>query len=256
MIALVAWGAPIAVIGFVPVTLVAILALGTVGVANALLDVSGLTLLQRGTSNAARSAVFAVLEVAASAGVSIGGVLASLLIEVLGIERSLVLVGLSLPVVAVVGWPLVRRLDTEGVMPERQASLLRGLPLFAALPLAALERVATGMHEVRFAPGERTDDPGRRGRHVRRDRARATSRWRWTAGRTTGRAPAPGSARSPCCARSRGRRRSRRWPTSTPGPSTARRSSRRSPGTRAARRPRTRWSSRGSTRGPAPRTAR
>jgi predicted MFS family arabinose efflux permease len=163
VIALVGWGAPITVIGFVPVTIVAVVALGIVGVANAMLDVSGLTLLQRGTSNAARSAVFAVLEVAASAGVSIGGVLASVLIEIVGIERSLVLVGLSLPVVAVVGWPLVRRLETEGVVPERQASLLRGLPLFAALPLAALERVATGMREVRFDPGERLMTQGEEG---------------------------------------------------------------------------------------------
>ncbi len=154
-IALVGWGAPIAVIGFVPVTIVAILALAVVGIANALIDVSGLTLLQRGTSNAGRSAVFAVLEVAASAGVSIGGILASILIEVIGIERALVLTGLILPVIAVVGWPLVRRLDAEGVIPERQASLLRGIPLFAMLPLAALERVATGMRQVRFGPGER-----------------------------------------------------------------------------------------------------
>ena len=51
-IALVGWGAPIAVIGFVPVTVVAIVALAVVGIANALIDVSGLTLLQRGTSNA------------------------------------------------------------------------------------------------------------------------------------------------------------------------------------------------------------
>ena len=154
-IALVGWGAPIAVIGFVPVTIVALVALAVVGVANALIDVSGLTLLQRGTSNAGRSAVFAVLEVAASAGVSIGGVLASVLIEGIGIERALVLTGLLLPVVAVVGWPLVRRLDREGVVPERQSSLLRRIPLFAMLPLTALERVAAGMREVRFAPGER-----------------------------------------------------------------------------------------------------
>ena len=162
-LALFLWGAPIAVIGFVPVTVVAIGALAVVGVANALLDVSGLTLLQRGTANDARSAVFAVLEVVASIGVSVGGILASLLIALLGIERALVLVGLALPVVAVVGWPLVRRLDAEGVIPERQAALLRGLPLFAMLPLAALERVATGMREVRFAPGERLmtqGDPG------------------------------------------------------------------------------------------------
>ncbi|HEY6568868.1 MAG TPA: cyclic nucleotide-binding domain-containing protein [Candidatus Limnocylindrales bacterium] len=162
-IALVLWGAPIAVIGFVPVTVVALLALGVVGVGNALIDVSGLTLLQRGTSNRARSAVFAVLEVVASASVSIGAIVASLLIGTLGIERALVLVGLSLPVVAVLGWPLVRRLDTEGVVPERQASLLRGIPLFAMLPLAALERVATGMREVRFAAGERLMSQGEEG---------------------------------------------------------------------------------------------
>jgi MFS family permease len=154
-LALFLWGAPIAVIGFVPVTVVALGALAVVGIANALIDVSGLTLLQRGSANDARSAVFGVLEVAASIGVSIGGVLASLLIAALGIERALVLVGLSLPVIAVIGWPLVRRLDAEGVIPERQAALLRGIPLFAALPLAALERVATGMREVRFEPGER-----------------------------------------------------------------------------------------------------
>jgi hypothetical protein len=162
-IALVLWGAPIAVIGFVPVTVVALLALGVVGVGNALIDVSGLTLLQRGTSNRARSAVFAVLEVVASASVSIGAIVASLLIGTLGIERALVLVGLSLPVVAVLGWPLVRRLDTEGVVPERQAALLRGIPLFAMLPLAALERVATGMREVRFAAGERLMSQGEEG---------------------------------------------------------------------------------------------
>ena len=73
------------------------------------------------------------------------------------------LVGLLLPVIAVVGWPLVRRLDDEGVIPERQAALLRGIPLFAMLPLAALERVATGMREVRFAPGERLMTQGDRG---------------------------------------------------------------------------------------------
>jgi MFS family permease len=162
-VALVAWGAPIAVIGFVPLAAVAILALAIVGLANALLDVSGLTLLQRGTSNRGRSAVFAVLEVAASAGVSVGGVLASILAAVLGIERALVLTGLSLPLIAVVGWPLVRRLDAEGVVPERQASLLRRIPLFAMLPLAALERVATAMREVRFVPGERLMTQGEEG---------------------------------------------------------------------------------------------
>jgi cyclic nucleotide-binding protein len=162
-LALVGWGVPMAVIGFAPVTAVAIVALAVVGIANALLDVSGLTLLQRGTSNQARSAVFAVLEVLASAGVSAGGVLASILIGTIGIERALVLVGLSMPVIATLGWPLVRRLDASGIVPERQASLLRRQPLFGMLPLAALERVAGGMREVRYAPGERLMTQGEEG---------------------------------------------------------------------------------------------
>ena len=50
----------------------ALVALGVVGIGNALLDVSGLTLLQRGTSNAGRGAVFAVLEVMAENGLTRG----------------------------------------------------------------------------------------------------------------------------------------------------------------------------------------
>jgi MFS family permease len=152
--ALVAWGAPIAVIGLVPVPAVALVALGIVGIGNALLDVAGITLLQRGTPNRARTAVFAVLEISASGGVSVGGILGSLLIAGLGIREALVLTGLVLPLVAVAAWRWIRRLDREGVIPDRQAALLRAIPLFSPLPLAALERVATGMREVRFADGE------------------------------------------------------------------------------------------------------
>ncbi len=152
--ALVAWGAPIAVMGVVPGTVAALLALAVVGVGNALIDVAGFTLLQRGTTNRARAAVFATLEVAASLGTSIGGLLGSALITGFGIHAALVLAGLVLPLAAAIGWPLVRRLDAEGVVPERQATLLRGIPLFASLPLTALERVAGGMHQVGFATGE------------------------------------------------------------------------------------------------------
>jgi MFS family permease len=152
--ALVAWGAPIAVIGVVPNPTVALLALAVTGIGNALLDVSGLTLLQRGVSSQARGAVFAVLEVLASLTVAIGGVLGSVLIEVVGIEAALIACGLALPIVALASWPWVRRLDDEGVLPERHARLLRQIPLFAPLPLVALERIADGMREVRYAPGD------------------------------------------------------------------------------------------------------
>lgn len=150
--ALIAWGLPIAAIGLLPTTAVALLGLAVVGIGNALLDVAGFTLLQRGTSNRSRAAVFATLEVGGSAGVSVGGLLGSGLVAGLGMQVALVVTGLALPVVAVAGWRWVRRLDAEGVVPAHQAALLRGIPLFATLPLAALERVAGGMRRVRFEP--------------------------------------------------------------------------------------------------------
>ena len=152
--ALVAWGAPFVLIGVAPSPGLALLALGITGIGNALLDVSGLTLLQRGVSTASRGAVFAVLEVMASIGVSVGALVGSFLVTTIGVEPALVITGLALPVTALLGWPWVRRLDDEGVLPERQARLLRGIPLFAPLPLAALERIADGMEPVRYAPGE------------------------------------------------------------------------------------------------------
>ena len=152
--ALVAWGAPFVLIGVAPSPGLALLALGITGIGNALLDVSGLTLLQRGVSSPARGAVFAVLEVLASIGVSVGALIGSALVTTIGVERALVITGIALPIAAVLGWPWVRRLDDEGVLPERQARLLRGIPLFAPLPLAALERIADGMEPVHYAPGQ------------------------------------------------------------------------------------------------------
>ena len=153
IVALLLWGLPIAVIGLLPVTGVALFALAVVGVGNALIDVAGFTLLQRGIPGTARSSVFSVLEVAAGIGVSIGGVLGAVLVDRPGIELALILTGLTLPVVAVLVWPSARRLDRDTVVPERQADLLRGLPLFRPLSLTALEWLAAGMRPVRYDAG-------------------------------------------------------------------------------------------------------
>lgn len=154
VVALLLWGLPIVAIGLLPATAVAVTALAVVGVGNALVDVSGFTLLQRGTRSTARSSVFSVLEVIGGVGGSLGGVLGAVLIDRLGIEPALILTGLVLPVVAGVAWPWVRRLDRDTVVPERQAQLLRGLPLFRPLSLTALEFLAFGMRPVRYETGE------------------------------------------------------------------------------------------------------
>src|SRR5690606_11887987 len=125
-----------------------------VGIANAVLDVAGFTLLQRGIPNRSRSAVFSVLEVAVGIGISVGGLAGSVLVGTLGVEMAMIVTGLVLPVAALLALPFAHRLDDSAVVPEHHARLLRGVPLFCPLPLDGLELLASGMREARFEPGQ------------------------------------------------------------------------------------------------------
>jgi MFS family permease len=152
--ALCLWGLPIAVIGILAVPVVALLALGVVGVGNALVDVAGFTLLQRGIPNRSRMTVFSVFEVGIGLFISLGGILGSLLVGRLGIQGALVVTGLVLPVAAILSWRSARGLDTAALAFTERAALLRRISLFRPLPLAALERLAAGMQPVHFDRGQ------------------------------------------------------------------------------------------------------
>jgi hypothetical protein len=152
VVALAAWGAPIALVGLMPDPVVALLALAAVGVANALLDVSGVTLLQRTTPNASRVAVFGLFDSVANGGVAIGGVVAPLLVAALGIRDALIVTGLFLPIAAVATWPLLRRVDEGGPAGARRLNLIRNDPLFAPLSLATCEHLASCLRPFRVEP--------------------------------------------------------------------------------------------------------
>ncbi len=160
-IALAAWGAPIAVIGIVAVPAVALTAMVVIGTANALLDVAAFTLAQRTAPNASRVAVMGLIDSVANAGVALGGILAPVLIAVLGVEGALIATGLILPVVAVALWPGLRRVDEGTVGASVQTGLLRGVPLFAPLSLATVEYLAGELRPV-AVPDDTLDRPRRR----------------------------------------------------------------------------------------------
>ena len=163
VVALVLWGVPIAVIGMVTTPAVALVALAVVGLGNSLVDVAGYTLLQRGIPNRMRMAVFFVFEVGVGIALSLGGLAGSVLIARLGIEGALFVTGLVLPVAAVLSWPAARRLDATALVSGERASLLRRIPLFRPLPLAALERLAEGMREIHYDAGARVMTEGESG---------------------------------------------------------------------------------------------
>ena len=86
-LALCLWGLPIVLIGVRPTTAIVVVALFTIGVGNALLDVSGLTLIQRLGADRSLGRVFGVLF---TVGIAIGGVgalMAPLFVSALGLRR-------------------------------------------------------------------------------------------------------------------------------------------------------------------------
>jgi hypothetical protein len=179
-VALVIWGLPLVVMGIVPSLTVGLIALGIVGVANAVLDVAGFTLLQRGVPRAARAPVFAVLESGVGLGVATGSIGASVVAVWLGVGTTFIVAGVLLPIVAVAGWRLVRVLD-EHAIPQKRAALLRGIPLFTLLPLDGLERLAGSMEPVHFETGDalmREGEPGDRYLVIERGTALVTQQGR------------------------------------------------------------------------------
>ena len=140
--AMVGWGAPIAVIGLLVNPVVAMLAMGVIGMSNALIDVAGFTLAQRTSPNDSRVAVLGLLDSAANAGVALGGILAPILIAWLGVRGALIVTGSILPVAAVLVWPVLRSVDEGGEGLTHRSALIRGVPLFAPLSLATVDYLA------------------------------------------------------------------------------------------------------------------
>jgi hypothetical protein len=150
-IGLLLWGVPFLVMGIWPNAIVALLMLGVLGIGNTLVDVSGLTLLQRNAPDAVRSRVFGVFESMVAGTIGLGAILAPLVIAVLGIRAALIATGLFLPVLAGLLW---RRLVSLDAGDPAHLDLLRRLPIFAPLPPQALERLARSLEPVHVAAGD------------------------------------------------------------------------------------------------------
>lgn len=142
---LILWGAPIALLAAMPHPLTALLLLGMPGLGNAILDVSGFTLLQRLIPSNVMGRAFGALEAMVFATVGAGSVIASVLVGWLGTRGALIAVGSMLPVLAIASWPRLLSIDAITVVPERELALLRGVPMFAALPAVAMEHLAANI---------------------------------------------------------------------------------------------------------------
>jgi MFS family permease len=160
-IAVAGTGGPLILLGGVPATAAALVAFGLIGFANIVCDVSGFTILQRGTPSEVLARVFGVLHSLVYVTVAIGAVLAPVLVHRFGVRWTLVVVGSLLPLLSLLTHASLARLDAEPVDMHR-LELLRAIPIFSPLSPPVLERLAARLAPVHARAG---DEIIRRGDH-------------------------------------------------------------------------------------------
>jgi MFS family permease len=158
-------GLPMLAIAVHPATLVAFAGVFVLGVGYTLVETAGLTLMQRLASDEVLSRVFGVVESTYVASTGIGAAVAPALIGLVGTRGALAVTGALLPILALARWRRLASFEEGHRIPERSFELLRGVPLFAPLPVASVENLALRLEPVAVVAGQeviRQGDPGDR----------------------------------------------------------------------------------------------
>jgi MFS family permease len=162
-VGLLLWGVPLLLIAAWPAPVAAFLFLALLGVGNTLVDVTGITLMQRTASNAVLGRVFGAFEALALVAMGIGALLAPFLVSALDARGAVLVAGLIMPVTLLPLWRRLAGLDAATVVPVDLLDLLRGIPIFAPLPPPQLERLAQALIEARVEAGAAVFEEGDRG---------------------------------------------------------------------------------------------
>jgi len=153
-LSLVFWGVPIALIAPRPYFAAALFLLAIVGAANSVEDVSVFTLLQRIVPDDILTRVLGVVWGLAMGAVALGSIAAPPLVEAIGPRASFFVVGLILPVLALMTYRRLAEIDGRIAPATAELEFIDQVPMFAPLSVAAKERVATRLVPISVAAGE------------------------------------------------------------------------------------------------------
>ncbi|SFO74329.1 Predicted arabinose efflux permease, MFS family [Geodermatophilus dictyosporus] len=149
------WGVPLVVVGLVTGSSVAVGAFLVVGAANALVDVTGFTLLQRLVPDRTLARVLTLTEAVFSLAVALGSLTVPLLVSGLGGTGALAVAGSLLPVAVAARWAALRAIDADIGTRRDRILLLRRVRMLRLLPVPAIEGLALRLRRVPVAA--RTD---------------------------------------------------------------------------------------------------
>ncbi len=163
VIGLLAWGLPLAVAGLLPMPLVVGGLLLLAGAGRTVMDVVGRTLLQRSAPDEVLTRVFGVVEGMFMGAFGLGSITTPVLLGLVGPQGAFVIVGLLLPLGALVAWRSLVNIDRAASVPVRELALLRGIPMFEHLAPNVLERLAGHLEPVTMPAGALVIQKGDRG---------------------------------------------------------------------------------------------
>ena len=153
-IGLVLIGAGLALIGVWPTVLGTVILLAIFGVGNTLVDVSGVTLMQRAVHDEVLGRVFGALQSILVFGLALGALIAPPLINLIGTRASLIAVGALLPLLALLLWRRLSAIDVRARIAAEHIALLRANPIFEPLPEPTVEQLAAKLTPVAVRAGE------------------------------------------------------------------------------------------------------
>jgi MFS family permease len=154
VLAAVVAGVTFAVSGLVSAPLLVVLLIGLFGAGKLFFDIATRTLIQRLLPDRLLLAVFGLQESMMMAAFALGSLAAPLLVEALGPRGAFAVAGTFLPVVALLTYRRLRRLDAATQVPGEVLRLLLDVPLLAVLAPRVVERLALEAHLVVAQAGE------------------------------------------------------------------------------------------------------
>jgi len=153
----------LALIGVIPRVAPAVLLIGTVGLAGAVFDVTGRTLLQRSAPADAIAGSFSILEALMDSGLALGAILVRVAIAIGGLKAALVAPAVVALLLIAGLWRRIQKIDASATVPQVEIQLLRSISIFAALPAPSLEGIARNLEPLTVSKGTVVIKEGERG---------------------------------------------------------------------------------------------
>ncbi len=153
----------LALIGAIPRVAPAILLIGIVGLAGAVFDVTGRTLLQRSAPSDAIAGSFSILEALMDSGLALGAVLVRVAIAIGGLKAALFAPAVVALLLVTGLWRRIQKIDASATVPQVEIQLLRSIPIFAALPAPSIEGIARDLEPLTVSQGTVVIKEGDRG---------------------------------------------------------------------------------------------